>query len=56
MIFPFFLTCGKMIFPEYLEIQYTLDNSNCQGAEEKVRVVESSSFREVGLNQGKLFG
>ena len=38
------------------ELQYTLDNSNCKGTEKKVRVIESSSFREVGLSQGKLFG
>ena len=37
------------------QIQYTLDNSNCQGTEKINRVIESSSFREVGLNQENYF-
>ena len=33
------------------ELQLTLENSNCQGTKKIVRVIESSSFREICLKQ-----
>ena len=35
------------------ELQLTIENSSCQGTKKVVWVIESSSFREMGLKQWK---
>ena len=37
--------------PQVQKIQLTIENWNCQGTKKIVRVIESSSFREMGLKQ-----
>ena len=34
-----------------IRIRLTIENSNCQETKKIVRVIESSSFREMGLKQ-----
>ena len=34
-----------------IRVKLTIKNSNCQGTKKIVRVIESSSFREMGLKQ-----
>ena len=46
----------KQLAVTALSREHTRSCTLCQGTEKKVRVIESSSFREVGLNQGKYFG